>query len=52
MCVYIGAVKEAITQDAFNNLYQCTHFMDDQEIDTDTEWEESLDTKLDPTIQL
>lgn len=38
----IGAVKVAITQDIFKNLYQCIHFLDDWEADNDTEWYEYL----------
>ena len=36
----VGCVKEAITQDAFKDLYWCTKFVYDSETDTDNEWVE------------
>ena len=43
----VPCVKEAITQDACKDLYQCMHFVDDQEVGSDEEWEEFFhDTKV------
>ena len=40
-------VKEAITQDAYKDLYWCIHFVDDWKADSDEEWEEFFhDTKV------
>lgn len=33
-------VKEAITQDAYKDLYRCIHFVDNWEADSDEEWNE------------
>lgn len=34
----IDAVKEAITQGTYRDLYHCIHFVDDWEADLDEEW--------------
>ena len=36
----IGPVKECLPQDAFKDLHQCMHFVDNWEQDTDREWDE------------
>ena len=43
----VPCVKEAITQDAYKDLYQCMHFVDDWEADSDTKCKEFFyDTKV------
>ena len=36
----VPCVKEAITQDAYKDLYCCMHFVDDWEADSNEEWED------------
>ena len=36
----VPCVKEAITQDAYKDLYRCMHFVNDWEADLDEEWNE------------
>ena len=36
----VSCVKEAITQDAFKDLYWCTYFVNDWEADSNEEWDE------------
>ena len=38
-------IKEAITQDAYKDLYHYMHFVDDWEADSDEEWEELFHDK-------
>ena len=43
----VPCVKEAITQDAYKDLYGCKQFVDDWETDLDEEWDEFFhDTKV------
>ena len=43
----VPPVKESMPQDAYKDIYRCMHFVDDWEVDSDSEWDEYF---MDPKV--